>query len=82
MSSNNTDTMKYQPVEPVTITQAEFPALHALAARTYELVQLGCPDVKAALESSGVTMPDELLDLAIAISIGGHDETRNEVVTK
>lgn len=71
---NKSTDSKYQPVLPVTVTPAEFPALHALAAQTYKLVELGHPDIKAALEISGVAMPQELLDLAISISIGESHE--------
>ena len=70
-----TNTIKYDPVQPVTITQAEYPALHRLAARTYELAQCGTMDLQSEIErQDGVAIPTELLDIAISISIGENQD--------
>ncbi len=64
------DESKYQPVQPITVTPSEYPALTRLATQVSTLAAQGTQDLQAALESDGIKMPRELLDLAISISIG------------
>jgi len=61
---------KYQPVQPITVNSDEFPALARLATQVSSLSARGVSELQAALESDGVAMPRELLDIAISISIG------------
>lgn len=70
----STDNSKYQPVQPITVNSEEFPALIRLATQVSALSSLSSDEMRTALEYSGVAMPQELLDLAISISIGENHE--------
>lgn len=61
---------KYQPVQSIAVNSDEFPALARLAAQVSQLASQGETNLQARLESDGIGMPQELLDLALSIAIG------------
>lgn len=64
------DTLKYEPIQKITVTPTEYPALTRLATQVSTLAARGTDNLQATLEADGIKMPQELLDIAISISIG------------